>query len=332
MEADVSFGAGNYYRPLFLAFDARELLDFRGPRARMAPGRRGSCTCWSPGLTFVLVRKLTGQFTTAWLAALIFGVHPIHHEVVAWVSGTTESLFAILFLLAFLAYLQSRNGSKALWMAVSCALYALALLSKETAIVLPALVFAHGWIEYCAAENENAPGYAGGSGAHSVPRFCFFLSRFFICLVRYRILSGLGHSFGHVLPYVALDASVDPAFLRQELVFAVSSFRILRPVLPAATELCACAPARDHSACAGSGDLDFRGIGWARRQSACAVAWIVIPLLPALDTFVFRPDELVHDRYFYVPSIGAALLVALIIERVARHVGESCSGSPRMWF
>jgi protein O-mannosyl-transferase len=49
-----------------------------------------------------------------------------------------------------------------------------------------------------------------------------------------------------------------------------------------------------------------------------AVVWILIPLLPALDTFVFRPDELVHDRYFYVPSIGAALLVALLIERALR--------------
>ena len=51
---------------------------------------------------------------------------------------------------------------------------------------------------------------------------------------------------------------------------------------------------------------------------AFAVAWIVIPLLPALDTFVFRTDELVHDRYFYVPSMGAALLVALIIERALK--------------
>jgi tetratricopeptide (TPR) repeat protein len=51
---------------------------------------------------------------------------------------------------------------------------------------------------------------------------------------------------------------------------------------------------------------------------AYAVAWIVIPLLPALDTFVFRSDELVHDRYFYVPSIGAALLIALLIERASK--------------
>jgi tetratricopeptide (TPR) repeat protein len=49
-----------------------------------------------------------------------------------------------------------------------------------------------------------------------------------------------------------------------------------------------------------------------------AVAWIVIPLLPVLDTFVFKSDELVHDRYFYLPSIGAAMFVALLIGRAFR--------------
>ena len=42
----------------------------------------------------------------------------------------------------------------------------------------------------------------------------------------------------------------------------------------------------------------------------------MIPLLPALDTFVFANGELVHDRYLYVPSIGASMFIALIIERV----------------
>jgi len=31
------------------------------------------------------------------------------------------------------------------------------------------------------------------------------------------------------------------------------------------------------------------------------------------------PDELVHDRYFYLPSIGAALLVALLINPAGRQ-------------
>jgi tetratricopeptide (TPR) repeat protein len=54
------------------------------------------------------------------------------------------------------------------------------------------------------------------------------------------------------------------------------------------------------------------------REAAYAAAWIVIPLLPALDFVAFNPDQLVHDRYFYVPSIGASMLVALCIDRFAK--------------
>jgi len=66
------------------------------------------------------------------------------------------------------------------------------------------------------------------------------------------------------------------------------------------------------------------GVVWILRNRLgvkavdCAIAWVVIPLLPALDTFVFKSDELVHDRYFYIPSIGAALFVALLIARAFR--------------
>jgi len=54
------------------------------------------------------------------------------------------------------------------------------------------------------------------------------------------------------------------------------------------------------------------------RETGFAAVWILIPLLPALTLAAFRPDELVHDRYFYVPSLGAALLTALIIEEFGK--------------
>src|SRR4029077_17982250 len=179
---------GNYYRPFFLLL-ARVNYSVFADHAlgwHLIAVLMHLLVTW---LTYVLVRKMTGQFTTAWLAAVIFGVHPIHHEVVAWVSGTTESLLAILFLLAFLAYLQFREGSKAIWMAVSCAIYALALLSKETAIVLPALVFAHGWIAYSPAENENRRVYASRFRTAFAPAVWFLPIALLYLLARNRILS-----------------------------------------------------------------------------------------------------------------------------------------------
>jgi len=83
----------------------------------------------------LVVREMTLRAGVAWLTAFIFGVHPIHHEVVAWVSGSTESLFATFFLAAFLAYLYSRKQRQLFLMICSCGFFGLALLSKETAII-----------------------------------------------------------------------------------------------------------------------------------------------------------------------------------------------------
>jgi Flp pilus assembly protein TadD len=308
---------GNYYRPIFLMFLRMNYALFASRPLGwhlLAIGLHILVT-W---LTYLVVRKMTGQFTTAWLAALIFGVHPIHHEVVAWVSGTTESLFAAMFLLAFLAYLKSWEGSKGLWMAVSWALFALALLSKETAIVLPALVFAHSWIGYSPAESEAHPGYAGRFLSAITPTVWFLPVALLYLLARYKILSGLGHSLAYVSPVAWLLTLpsillfyVKHWFLPFGLsesydLFYQTKLNLGHVILPAMILVALGAAVWISRKHLGAKEVDN------------ALAWIVIPLLPALDTFVFWHNELVHDRYFYVPSIGAAILIAVIIERAAK--------------
>ena len=307
----------NYYRPLVLLLLRTNYALFAGRPLGwhlMAIGLHVLIT-W---LTYLVVKKMTGQFTTAWLAALIFGVHPIHLEVVAWVSAMSESLFAVLFLLSFLAYLQSREGSKSLWITLSCALYALGLLAKETAIVLPALVFAHAWIASGPAENESRVQHADRFRSAFTFTIPFLPIALVYLLVRNRILSGLGHSIVQVsgvtwlltLPSILLfyvrnwffpfrlSESYDLYYQPQ-----LSLAHVLLPALILIVLGVAVWFLRKR--------LGAKAVGYA-------AAWIVIPLLPALDTFVFRPGELVHDRYFYIPSIGAALLIALLIQRASR--------------
>src|ERR1700737_2367970 len=136
---------GSYFRPLFLIWLRLNyaVFTFHPFGWHVTSVLLHLLVTW---LVYLTVRNMTGRFNLGWLTAIIFGIHPIHHEVVAWISGSTESLFAALFLAAFLAYLHSREKRRTLWMAVSCALYALALLSKETAVVLPVLIFTHGWV------------------------------------------------------------------------------------------------------------------------------------------------------------------------------------------
>jgi hypothetical protein len=130
---------GNYYRPLnLLLFRLNDALFGLHPAGWHA-GNVG-LHLGVTALIYCLARRLSGKPRVAAFTALLFAIHPMRHEVVGWVSGSTESLWSALFLAAFLAYLKARDGRPFLWMATSCGFYAAALLSKETAIMLPAVV------------------------------------------------------------------------------------------------------------------------------------------------------------------------------------------------
>jgi Flp pilus assembly protein TadD len=73
-------------------------------------------------------------------AALVFGIHPLRAESVAWVSGRRDVLCATFYLLATLAYLRGVAGGGRIaprWWAISVAAFAGALLSKASAMTLP---------------------------------------------------------------------------------------------------------------------------------------------------------------------------------------------------
>lgn len=80
------------------------------------------------------------------LAALVFGVHPLRVESVAWITERRDVLSGFFFLLAVLMYLracevESRDGrpwSKFYWAAVGT--FVLALLSKSMAVTLPVVL------------------------------------------------------------------------------------------------------------------------------------------------------------------------------------------------
>ncbi|MCK5571301.1 MAG: hypothetical protein KAJ12_01010, partial [Bacteroidetes bacterium] len=80
------------------------------------------------------------------LAALLFGLHPLRAESVAWVSDRKDLLCAFFLFPAFLSYLffSTQRGTTAgkRWYRVSLALQLLALLSKAAALMLPLILVA----------------------------------------------------------------------------------------------------------------------------------------------------------------------------------------------
>ncbi len=96
-------------------------------------------------LLVLLLYRLFGALLPAAIAGLLFGLHPLTVEPVAWVSERKTLLAACFAIAALLAYVESRRrGSRGWWVAaIGC--FALALLSKPTVAPLPLLLLLLDW-------------------------------------------------------------------------------------------------------------------------------------------------------------------------------------------
>ena len=90
-------------------------------------------------------RAMDGPLAAA-ICALAFALHPLHAESVSFVSGRTDVIATLFFLLALLAYDRGRDQGRGAFLGWSLAAYLLALLAKEVAITLPAVLVVWDWL------------------------------------------------------------------------------------------------------------------------------------------------------------------------------------------
>ncbi|MEN3330728.1 MAG: protein O-mannosyl-transferase [Blastocatellia bacterium] len=308
---------GVYYRPLFNLY---LLVNYQLFHLNPA-GWHLLLVIWHTLVTllvFLLARRLLKDEATALIAALIFGVHPVHIESVAWISGVTEPMLALFFLGSLLGYLRWRDAAAtsdnptsaaatsrpAKWLALSLVLYALALFSKETALVLPALIFAYEWLF-----GERA-GRLSAALKRAVP--------FLIMAAAYFMLRAL------VLKTISVASWQLPWSVTLMTLPSVLWFYIRLLVWPVGLSAFYDTPYTTRP------DAIFwlmlAGLAvtaamlwlWARRSKpvALAIILVVLPILPVLNLPVFIEKEIAHDRYLYIPSIGFAILLAIAIRKL----------------
>jgi len=81
----------------------------------------------------------------AWLAALLFALHPVHVESVAWITEQKNTLSLVFYLAAALLYLEydASRRRRTYWMALG--LFAVSLLCKTVTATLPAALLVVFW-------------------------------------------------------------------------------------------------------------------------------------------------------------------------------------------
>ncbi len=271
-------------------------------------------------LAFALFRRLGSSLPRSLLGAALFAVHPVHVESVAWISGSPDLLMAVGILGVLVLEAPSPGRLHFRTRILALALAVLALFTKETALLLPLLVAALAWSR---SSDLPARGRARFSLRALLPYAllaCVFL------VLRQQVIGGFAKPTPWQLRALDLAASLPAVlafYLRQALLpiwigpsyplrtVTVSSLGLANFVLPL-TAILVCA-----------------ALAWlgSRRspERLFLFALALLLLAPALNLGAFMPEQIVHDRYLYLPLLGAIGL-ALAVERGAARRWASWAG------
>lgn len=132
-------GGTEYYRPLVtVTFIVDALISPGSPHVSHVTNlvlHLLSAMC-----VFVLFRRMLVNTHAAALFAVIFAAHPLASNAVGWIAGRNDSLLALFSILSFIGFLDYVRTGRIFALAGFTVTFAAALLTKESAVVLPLLL------------------------------------------------------------------------------------------------------------------------------------------------------------------------------------------------
>lgn len=274
-------------------------------------------------LLFRLVDRILDDRAVAILAALVFGLHPIHVQSVAWVSGSADPLVAIFLITGFLGYLNFRNTGKIGWLAASLLAYGAATLTKEPGIVLPAIIFVHECLQPSKhALFRNTYDRVKGAAIAALPYVAVTIVYLGARIHALQTLAPAPSRIGFLEMLLTWPTLL---WLYTQHLFLPWGYSLFYDVTPAQHVL-----SRSFLLPTGlllvtlvaistiSHVLKLRPITiWT------AATWFVIPLLPALYLPAVDAELYGQDRYLYLSVAGFAILLGAMIRQALPHGLES---------
>lgn len=256
-------------------------------------------------LVLEVARRLLPVGPASLLAGLLFAVHPVHVEAVAWVQGRVDLLSAAGVLLAMLFGLSGaeagKEGKLLRWTGSALAFF-LALLAKEVAVVAPLLM---------AVTLTAEPGRGGWRRVQAC-QFLFAMQGATILLYLGLRTVALGSPAFGVLDgpplgdRILLALRVIPIYLRL-LFWPVG----LNPKHPVATP----SGILDGGVLTGIAvlaALGLVGLTWRRRPGfGSGLAWLALAWLPVSSLLPIR-GFVMAERYLYLPSVGFCIALASV--------------------
>jgi tetratricopeptide (TPR) repeat protein len=241
----------------------------------------------------------------ALMAALVFALHPLRVESVAWLTARRDVLSGVLFFTTVLAYLHAvdaRGPQRRGWLAAAAGSFGLALLAKSSVVALPALL-----VLLDVYPLRRVPAHPREWLAS--PYRTVWLEKLpFVGLATAAAVVALQINVGHVL---YLSPGEQLAKLAVTAWFHVHRFLLpiaLSPLYELPPRL---ALAEPHVLVAGLGALAITVLALAGRDRfpAGLALWagFMLMLLPMTGAVQVGP-QLTADRYHYLAGVSWALL------------------------
>jgi tetratricopeptide (TPR) repeat protein len=249
-------------------------------------------------LVFALLYGLGGNYAAALIGALLFAVHPLRVEPVAWIAERKELLSACFYLASLLLYLSYRKRGRRTAYLLCLGSFLVSLLSKSMSVSQPLVLLL---VDYLSGRNIDRKALI-----EKIP--------FFALSAVFAVVALLGAQ-GFIRSYAGY-----PIAGRLLLPTYAMMFYLVKTIVP--VRLCASyylPQAADAGltlrmglsliGIAGPAAVVFRRRRGSRKPAFGALFFFVT-LLPVLQIVNSGGMVLVADRYTYVPIVGICFLVS----------------------
>jgi Flp pilus assembly protein TadD len=267
----------------------------------------------------------SGARVAAGVAALVFAIHPLRVESVAWVTERRDVLsgfFAILTMIAYvrMADLKRRGQPAGTWLAAAIALFALSLLSKASAMALPLVLLL---IDLLLLRRSAAD--ARNPNAASVRDLVLEKTPFAVLSIATAVAALVGQKTVEVLATMDREGPLQ----RVARAFYGLAFYLWKSLVPVDLSNLYEVPFRTNAfdvhfllSAAAVIALTVLTFLLRKRRPAVFVAWMsyALLLLP-VSGIAHGGGQIVADRYSYIPCLSLALLAgggALVCWHAAR--------------
>lgn len=269
-------------------------------------------------LVYRLARQWKLSTEVAMAAALLFGVHPIHSESVAWAAALPDPLAAVFILSSVLLYERYYHGQgrKPIALGASIALALAAMLSKEVAVVFPFFLIAREALDR--TEGETVGQTVVRAARRTAPFFAMIVP---YLGMRYYVLGSFTQNEPSSLGIPAIQVLITlPSILLGYARMLFAPFPLA--VMYGNRYVLSLSDVRFFGAALAVAAIVAVAI-WLVRSSPVgrrALAFLIIFLVPVLNLKAFRAEEsLLHDRYLYLPSIGFCILGAMAFAQISKR-------------